>query len=332
MKSYDKLYKDPQKKQVKVVVLFAAGLILLMMLVGVLTFSLVIRGPELTMVPNVTEMDVLDAIMALQKKELIPIVELRYSANPADKGKVLGQDPKSGSQLRAGKKVVLRISRGGIIERVENYIGWKLSDLEIHLKSLFTATGPLISIQQPVVRVFNTAPSGTILEQKPEPESPLSGPVQLQLIVSKGQEGEIKKVENYVGMTIEKAILSMAGEDLPFIFAFRKAEKQEKPGTVVSQTPAPGETVTEDTRAELVVAEPKNLPRGQIFGIMEKSLPEYPVLVDLKVEAILPDGDREERFSMRHPGGAISFAYIEEENTVLVLYVFDKEILRYTVK
>ena len=332
MKSYENLHKDPQKKQVKIVALFAAGIIILMILVGILTFSLTIKGPELTMVPEVTGMESMDAILALQEKDLVSIIELRYSAVPADKGLVLGQDPKSGSQLRAGKKVILKVSRGAIIERVENYIGWNLGDLEIHLKSLFSTSGPLINIKQPVIRVFNNAAPGTILEQKPVPDTPLSGPVDLQLVVSKGEEGEIIKVQNYVGKPFTEALLSMAEDGIPFIFSSRKAEKQEKPGTVVSQTPAPEETVTEETRAELVMTEPKNPGKGMVFGIFQKTLPEYPVLVDLKLEVITPEGEREERFSMKHPGGDIAIPYLEKENTLLILSAFDKEIIRYTVK
>jgi len=303
-----------------------------MVLVGILTFTLLIRGSELTLVPDVNNMEAVDAILALQEKNLVPVVEMRYSSKIGDKGKVLNQEPKAGSQLRAGRKVILRVSRGAIIERIENYIGWKLGDLEIHLKSLFSTSGPLISIKQPVIRVFNPAAAGTILEQKPQPDTPLTGPVELQLVVSKGQGEDIRKVDDYVGMPFIDAVHSLAGDGIPFIFTSRKAEKQEKPGTVVSQNPASGETVTQETRVELVVTEPKSVPKGHVFSILQKTLPDYPVLVELKLEAVLPDGAREERFFMQHPGGEIAFPYLEEEGTVLILYVFDKEILRYTVK
>ncbi|MFW5769434.1 MAG: hypothetical protein ACOCYA_05195, partial [Spirochaetota bacterium] len=82
---------------------------------------------------------------------------------------------------------------------------------------------------------------------------------------------------------------------------------------------------------ELVMTEVVDVPEGHIFGVLERTLPDYPIAVDLKLEAVGVDGNREELLSMKHPGGRIGIPYVEEEDTMLVVSIFDREIISYTV-
>jgi hypothetical protein len=79
------------------------------------------------------------------------------------------------------------------------------------------------------------------------------------------------------------------------------------------------------------MTEPVDVPEGKVFGIFERSLPDYPIIVDLTLEAVTPEGEREEIVTIKHPGGMIGIPYTVEEGTMLVLSVFDREIIRHTV-
>ena len=71
---------------------------------------------------------------------------------------------------------------------------------------------------------------------------------------------------------------------------------------------------------------PAELPEEMAFGLLEASLPDYPILVDLKLEVITAT-ERRELLAMKHPGGPISIPYLVEADSQLVLSMFDDEIL-----
>jgi eukaryotic-like serine/threonine-protein kinase len=62
--------------------------------------------------------------------------------------------------------------------------------------------------------------------------------------------------------------------------------------------------------------------------MIERSLPEYPVAVPIRVETILPDGSRTELVSLFHSGGLLSIPYEVAVDTTLVVYINNEEILR----
>jgi eukaryotic-like serine/threonine-protein kinase len=327
---------------VRTVILFSLIIVILAVLVAVIVFFLSLKGAEQIKVPNVENMSLEKAVIELQERALNARVQLHFSSDPEEKGKILGQEPEPGAVVKAGSNVVLRVSRGAVIDRVEDYIGWTLEDLEIHLQTLFTTYGPLMRIEQPVVRVFDESEPGTILEQKPEPGTRITGMTELELVVSKGPEEEQELVDKYVGIDFREAVEKLIERDIPFAFSLLSdadaetdtpvTEVPAEPGIVVSQTPSPGETVEKRTLRELVMVHPEELPEDHVFGILKRKLSEYPVLVDLTLEAISVEGKRKEILTMKHPGGGVAIPYIEAEGTLLILSVFDQELVRHTVR
>ena len=71
---------------------------------------------------------------------------------------------------------------------------------------------------------------------------------------------------------------------------------------------------------------PAELEEGVVFGLVESSLPEYPILVDLKLEVITPFETRT-ILETKHPGGPIAIPYVEPADGQLVLSMFGDEIL-----
>ena len=325
-------YDSPEHRYFKTVIFLAVGAIVLMLLAGFVTFMVSIRGQEQTMVPNVVGNELENALVALQEKELYPHIQLRYSSTPADKGTVLEQDPNPGAIVRAKSKIVLRVSKGSIIERVDNYVGWNLDDLEIHLKSLVSVHGPLLSIKEPVQRVFNELPAGTIISQKPEPGTEITAKTALELVVSRGPQSGTIVVRDYVGMPYMDAVNSLIRQGINFTVSARGASANEKPGVVVSQNPAPDNDVPQDSLHQLVITRPEDIPEDYVFGILEKSLPNYAIPATITIDAISPDGERKTLFELKHQGGLLSVPYLEPENTVLLVLIEGKEKIRFTVK
>lgn len=316
----------------KITILSVTGVLVLAVAAGAVTFLFSLEGEEQTMVPDLVGLELADALIELQEDALVPFVQRRYSSDPTLKGKIMSQKPHGGTLVKAGRRIELVVSRGAILDRVGDYIGHDLNEVKTQLQTLFVTSKPLLTVQEPVIYVYSDQPAGTILEQKPEPETEITDPIELAFVVSRGPEGEKIQVETYTGLGYLEAIQHLAADNIPFRFTVRAAGPGEPSGIVVSQTPESGSEAPLGSFVELEMTDIGRAPRGYIKGVFEYSLPEYFVTMEMRLEAISPMGESRTIFSMKHPGGRIAVPYAEPENTVLVLTLQDRELIRHLVK
>ncbi|MFA6507938.1 MAG: PASTA domain-containing protein [Treponemataceae bacterium] len=307
----------------------ALALLAFTVLIALTVFFITLRGAEQTMVPNVKGKDLTAALLELQSKELYPRIQLRYSQSAADKGAILEQEPAPGSIVKAGRRVKLVVSRGVVVDKVENYLGQNIDDVKMHLQTLFsTSARPLLALREPTIYRFSTENAGTILEQKPVPGTEISGPTKLEIVVSRGPENAMVKVPDLVGLPIADAMDRIKESGVFFTFAVRQAQAKEAAGTIVSQLPAGQTVVSSNTRVAVVVSSPTKLGDGEVFGLFERQLPDYPYPLAVRLEALLPTGERRRVVTVDHPGGAFSAPYILPDGAVLILTVLNRELYR----
>lgn len=307
------------------------GMIFLMGLFVFATFFFALEGDEDTMVPRLIGEDLVTALQDLQEKELVPKIQVRFSSDPREKGTVIGQEPGPGTLVKAGRKVLLTISKGAIVDKIESYVGQTLNDVRMHLQTIFATTAPLIRIKDNQSYIFNSAPAGTILEQKPAAGTQVSSLTDLEFVVSRGPRGQTVKIGTYTGRTYSEVVKQMLEAGIPFAFKARKAAGSEVSGLVVSQDPSPGVEVPKGKIVELVMTNLGQLSEGRVFGIFDYNLPEYPIMVDLKLNLLKPTGERENLVTMKHPGGHVAIPYIAQDGDTLSLEIFDKELMTFKV-
>jgi eukaryotic-like serine/threonine-protein kinase len=308
--------------------LMAYGLgavIVLMIVAGLSAFLLSLRGAEQTMVPDVRSMELAQALVKLQEKELYPRVSLRFTDNPLDRGKIVDQSPSPGAIVKAGRRIAITVSRGSVADKVENFVGQDFNEAKIHLQTLFAGARPLLSVKEPPVYIFDKAPAGTVLEQKPLPETEIAGPTQLELVVSRGPEKAQVRVPDLDGLTIDEALLQVEKTDLVVNFSMRAGGKSERQGAVVAQTPAAGSMIPANARVSVTLSFPAPA-KGQAAGVYKRDLPDYPYPLKVSLESRSPSGDRRPIVTVNHPGGSFSAPYVLPEGDVLVLSVLDREV------
>ena len=302
-----------------------------MIIASLVAFFLTIEGEEQTLVPEVLGMDLANAMIELQDKGLVGVVQLRISANPADKGTVLNQEPGAGTLVKVGRKVDLRVSKGPIIEEVANYVGMQLSELRLQIQAM-SIYGPLLKIREPVNEVYDEAPPGTILQQKPEPETKITELTELALVVSRGPHEGLVTIPDYTGLGFREALLAYSELDAPFIFHSRNADEGEDPGVVVSHSPGPEADVEAGTLVQFTITEPEEIEEDWVFGIVNEPLRDYPMLITLIIETQRPGEDPVELVSMKHPGGLISIPFLEPIGTKIVVSTSLRELFTYEVR
>jgi len=322
--------EDYVANHLRLFILSVAGLVILVGIIAVSVFFIAVRGAEQTMVPNVMGKELTDALLELQLKELYPRLQLRYSQNARDKGLILEQEPRPGTIVKAGRRIRLVVSQGVIQNRVENFIGRGIDEVKMDLQTIYTSSAgiPLHTIKEPVMYEFSSEKPGTILAQKPEPGTEISGPLTLEFVVSRGRENTTVTVPQLTGESISKALELISDSEVNFIFTSRERSGSEKGETVVSQTPSAGATVPVDTQVQLTVTYPEMLENNEIFDIFRYTIPVNPYPLEVRLEALLPSGERIRLFSVNYSGGEFTVPYRLPVGTVLVLSMLNRELHR----
>ncbi len=320
-------YDDPDVRLFKTLIFALVGAVFLMIIAGLSTFLFSLQGAEETMVPDVRDVALLEAMLSLQERRLVANVEVRYSADPALAGRVIGQTPPAGTLVRAGKRVALIVSRGARVDRVGTYVGRSITEVRAELRALFAAGDQTILLSEPQY-VFSDQEPGTVIAQSPTPGTEITTITEVALVVSRGPDVDRIELASFIGLPYETAIHRLSQNSIPFRFEVREAEPDERSGLVVDQDPDPQSEVEVGSFVTLTMTRPSQVPDDEVFGTIQRSLPNYPVEVELTLEAQSPAGDREVIFSMLHPGIELSVPYQVRENSSLILYRSGQEIFR----
>ncbi|MBN1409600.1 MAG: PASTA domain-containing protein [Spirochaetales bacterium] len=332
-------YDDKETRYFKNIVLLIIGVLGTMILLGTLIFFISLKGENKTLVPDVTsnetvKVDIITAIMKLQEKQLVPHIQIKHSTT-LERGYILEQKENPGSEVRLGRTVHLVVSIGSSIDKIGDYVGKKLSLLNLELQQAFASSDKaLLEIKQPIMFVNNEAEYGTILEQKPAPGTMIQENkiIYLELVVSKGPAGMERVLDDFRGKPFSFVMAKLAERNIPFVFTLTNEENKYKGGYVVTQDPPPDQPVPENGVVSLEINEVTKLDKDEVFGIFEYIINKYPTDVDLKIVAKIDD-EEEVLLSMKHPGGKISIPYVVRSGTEIILYLFDREVKRqYIVK
>ncbi|MBQ7367984.1 MAG: PASTA domain-containing protein [Spirochaetaceae bacterium] len=308
--------------------------ILLMMAITAIVFFVAVKGSEEVLVPNVIGLPLEEGLLEMQVKELYPKIQLRYSDVPGDEGMILEQNPVAGTIVKASRRIDLVVSRGVVVDQIEDYTGMKLDDLRIKLQTLFSGTRTLITIAEPLYKA-DQSEAGTILSQNPPPGTQISQPVELELVVSRGPSYEQTRVPNLVGMTVQEILAQMSRSKIAFNFSARPATQEEtaegKAGTIVTQA-ASGEFIPNYGRLAAEFAFPTAPVNGNSYGIFTLQLPAYPYALNMEVRAVTPNGTQTTLTSFTHPGGQLTVPYALPKNSQLILLVEGRETARAQVQ
>jgi eukaryotic-like serine/threonine-protein kinase len=312
---------DEASKYFRYSILAIVGALLLMIVSGLIVFLVVMEGPEETKVPDVAGKTLEEAMLDLQKYHLQPWIQLRTSSDPSSKGRVLSQKPIPGTVVKLGKRIQLSVSKGALVDKVEDFVGKELDEVKLYLQTLFSSQNPLLGVGN-VSFVFDEAEPGTIVGQNPEPDTRVTGFTSLDFWVSRGPNVEAAEMPDLIDLHYSDAIQELVDKGIPFRFI---ADDEEGEGVVVSQNPPPETEIDLNNIVSVTINKPDPEEEDVVFGIFDYVLPDYPVAIDIQFQVIPPDGEQKVIFGMKHPGGRIAVPYEEKVNSTLTLVISGQE-------
>ena len=219
-------------------ILFATFLLVVASLVWILY-----RTPATIAIPKVAGQTVAEAKEALKKANFEVGEEKTEASDKVEEGRVIRTDPDAGTARKEGTKINLIVSSGQQSFQLGNYLGRKSSDVVAELKGKKVPEN-LIKIEE---EESNEIEAGTIMKQSlPEGTTyDLSKATQIVLTVAKKVNSV--SMPSYIGSSREFTknnliqIVGVKEANIEIVEVSSPAGHEE--GTVVDQSPKPGEKV-----------------------------------------------------------------------------------------
>jgi len=313
-----------------VIVITSITTFILLSLVAMVAFFVNLKDEDQVLMPSVEGSLLEDALIELQAKELYPRLQLRFSDSVEEKGRVLSQKPSAGSLVKAGRRISLVVSRGTVVNSVDNYVGKNINDVKQLFASIFTSNSKrLLIIKEPYSMVVDEAPQGTIIAQNPPAGTEISSTIEIEFVVSKGNEPDLITVPNFIGMDLKALYATMASTPLTFSF-LRGGRTDATLPLVASQSLNEDSSVETYSKIELTISDTINT--NEVFGIYDLELPKYPDKVDVYCDVVKPDNTTEALAVIKHYGGNFQLPYYLPEGSVVTITVQNETVKSFDVK
>lgn len=224
------------------IVLVISDFIIMPILAGHLSFT--------SEVPKVVGKSVKDAEAMIVDEDLKVSIDTvgRYSVQvPA--GAVLVQVPAAGRRVKEGRTVHLILSKGMREVPVPDLRGKSQMQAEISLRRLGLVNGGFIQAAHASI------PRGVVIRTEPSSGKIVRMGDVVKIVVSAGSVMGRQRVPDLIGKSLEQGAHILDSLGLNVGKANRKDNSDKASGTILDQTPAPGELLDPGASVELQIAD-----------------------------------------------------------------------------
>ena len=288
---------------------------------GFITARLIVRSGKEIQIPDVTGMEVVDALETLSRAGLsLKVGGFEYSSS-IQRNAVLRQEPEPGGRLKTGSAVRIVLSRGTEKIRAPDLVGMTRRQAEIVLVRNGLLMGHISETHS------LTAEQGRVLAQQPEPSRTLLRGTAVSLLVSMGPRPPRYIMPDLLGRPQGQAVLTIEKMKLKIGEINSRYMPNLLPGQVLEQLPPPGHAVEEGDAITLVIQS----NGGEGFGLSRLVLVRYtlpPGFLRSRVEIKLQRGKKLmpvfRQFS--DPGEPVAVLVLLDHETRVIFTVDGREV------
>jgi beta-lactam-binding protein with PASTA domain len=207
---------------------------------GSLVNLVISSGPQMVTVPNVEGLTQAAATAAINRAKLTVGTVIAI-------GKVISQDPASGSSVAQGSLVNLVISLGPQMVTVPNVEGLTQAAATAAVTAANLTVGTITQ------QASNTVTAGNVVSQDQPSGSSVAQGSPVNLVISSGPQ--MAAVPNVEGMTQAAATTAITAAKLTVGTVTQQTSSTVPAGNVISQDPASGSSVVQGSPVNLVISE-----------------------------------------------------------------------------
>jgi beta-lactam-binding protein with PASTA domain len=308
---------------IKNIVIILFVFLIVFIAVSAFVFWLIRKGPPEVTVPKVTEKELIESLIILQKKNLDVLVDPRYFSE-YQKNIVVEQIPKAGSIVREGKDIKLIVSKGPIISIVEDYTGKTMAYVQNRLQEIFSFQGKTIKIGN-ITYVISEQPQGTIIGQYPPPNTPITNVENIDLVISKGREIQAFRLNDYTGQNVNEVMQLLALRGVLVRIVTEEVTNPAQNGLILQQEPGQDTLVSRnDTVTFHVGYLPSEKEKERLYArVLNFDVPKD--LQNVAIRIVVRDriGEREIYNADNNGGDSISIPFKSYQNTTVYIYIDD---------
>ena len=203
-------------------------------------------GPKIATMPNLEGLTEAAATAAITDAKLKVGTVAQQTSDTVTNGKVISQDPASGSSVAEGSPVNLVISSGPQMVAVPNVEGLTQD------AATAAVTGAKLKVGTVAQQTSNTMATGKVASQDPASGSFLAQGSPVNLVISSGPQMVL--VPNVERLTQAAATTAITGATLKVGTVTQQTSGTAATGSVISQDPASGSSVAQGSPVNLVLS------------------------------------------------------------------------------
>src|ERR1700737_553082 len=207
---------------------------------------LFVSGCAKMTVPNVEGLTQAAATTAITAAKLTVGTVTQQTSNTVATGKVISQDPASGSSVAQGSPVNLVISSGPQMVTVPNVEGLTQDAATTAITAAKLMMGTVTQ------QANNTVATGNVISQDPASGSSAAQGSPVNLAISSGPQ--MVTVPNVEGLTQDAMTTAITGAKLTVGTVTQQSSNTVATGKVISQDPASGSSVAQGSPINLVIS------------------------------------------------------------------------------
>lgn len=234
-------------------------------------------------VPNVVNKSLADATTSLTGAGLTVGTTSTQSSTTIASGNVISQDPSAGSSVASGSAVNLVLSSGPALVTVPNVVGSTVAAATTSLTNAGLVVGT--TTQQ----ASATVPAGNVISQSPAGGGSVAQGTAVNLVVSTGPAQV--KVPSVVGLTVAAATSSLQSAGLKVGTVTNQVSSSVPAGKVISQNPAAGASVPQNSAVNLVVS--SGALRGDVNGDGQVNILDLVIVLEAFGKKVGPGDPRD---------------------------------------
>lgn len=234
-----------QKPFVRKILLFFAGLVVIVLIFDNVIFPWYISSPEV-MVPDVRGKTKQEAIDLIENANLEPVIgDTTYDAK-LPKGSIVLQKPDAGEVVKEGRKVYLFISGGEPVVSVPNLKGRSIRDAKLSLERVGLRLGRIDEVP-------SNYPKDVIFDQQYAEGTKLKKGESVNIYLSIGSGSGAITVPDLIGKSLAEAERELAENSLRIGKINYQRSFSLLPNTILDQYPSKGNKINQGDAVDLFV-------------------------------------------------------------------------------
>ncbi|MBD3316371.1 MAG: PASTA domain-containing protein [Chitinivibrionales bacterium] len=198
--------------------------------------------------PDLSNLSYREARRKLYEVGLRSTVEEREYSELVPEDGILSQRPAAGTKVKKGRHIVLVLSKGPEVDTIPDVRG--LTERQARKKLREKGFGSV----EPHKAYDEEVPKDRVAETEPGAGTVISRELAVNLTVSRGPKPTHSEVPNIIGELLSEAKLKIEESDLATGRIQYRQTSTSRPGTVISQSPAPGSSVPLESSVDIIVA------------------------------------------------------------------------------